>query len=56
MNVAQKQRVISNFPKYLAIHNTGITMIELDPLVQLSRVSKYISYFWKSPLEDFIFR
>ena len=55
MNVVQKQCVISNFPEYLAIHNTGITMIELDQVVQLNRVSKYISYFWKSPLEDFIF-
>ena len=56
MNVANKQCVISNFPEYLAIHNTGIMMIELDPLIELNRVSKYISYLSKSPLEDFIFR
>ena len=39
MNIAQKYRRVTNLPEYLAVHNTGITMTELDHVVQVNRVS-----------------
>ena len=48
MNIAQKYRRVTNLPEYLAVHNTGITMTELDHVVQVNRVSTELDIIYGS--------